>query len=497
MALKKSDKEYIENLAFNVVAGVPMITAPLDDRPVKIYVVAFDGTLNDRERVNPSERPTAVAEIARKLESDQKLSPMVHVEYHPGAGMQGPITNPADAAIGYSGTRVAETSVTSFYKQASAWLKENPRTEIRVFVTGFSRGAATARHFMNRVDSTWSEHFGNAGAPSNEPSPRQYAVLYDTVATYQEQLELGLPASVDYLVHFIAFDEVRNKFIPVHDVDPNFLLVPTSSINGIGRTFKSDRMTVVLMPGAHSDIGTSYRSGIGAYYLSITEQLLHDMGLTETNCWELPGDVFNAGMHDSRGLLDRFVGTAAPDEILVSREHMARQSAKLTPEARTRLRGRVSRLMMAGADGQHFSTRYTSRTESIAFSLKKLGDSLEIISPIDKYIAPDSVRFFVDIAHQRRLAYRLVNSADTSSFIITDRMWNMLQEGATSELSLSVLTHERAVTVSFYVDGINAGDLRMDQRAENSGQKLMSKCTTEARSALQIFVLPLTVNQTQ
>ena len=97
-------------------------------------------------------------------------------------------------------------------------------------------------------------------------------------------------------------------------------------------------------------------------------------------------------MHDSRGLFDRFIGTVAPDEIFVSRKNIPRTSAELSADERMRLRDRLTRLMMAGANGQHFSTRFISKTESLGFYLKKVENTMEVMQPLNQYVVPDSVR---------------------------------------------------------------------------------------------------------
>ncbi|ERH65998.1 hypothetical protein N172_16075 [Pantoea dispersa EGD-AAK13] len=190
--------------------------------------------------------------------------------------MQGSSIDYFDAATGRSSMAIAADAEKKFYAQARIWLKQNPETDIRVFVTGFSRGAATARHFINIVSNHWGQYFN-----SDINSPRFYALLYDTVATgQQDRLILNIPQDVDYLVHFVAIDEARNwLFIPTIDEDKTPLL------RGV-QFFPTNRINTIYLPGSHSDIGASYSKGIGDLYITLTEQFLYMMGLAQTNCWE-------------------------------------------------------------------------------------------------------------------------------------------------------------------------------------------------------------------
>jgi hypothetical protein len=111
----------------------PLITTPELGKRIHIYKVAFDGTMNDRLRIPLDERETLVARIARTTGAI----------YYPGAGMQGRDISYSDAATGASSMEIASRAAREFYKQAEKWYNQDSHSEIRVFVTGFSRGAAT------------------------------------------------------------------------------------------------------------------------------------------------------------------------------------------------------------------------------------------------------------------------------------------------------------------------------------------------------------------
>lgn len=121
--VKVTDSEDIKKIT-GIVNNAPLITHPIGDRPVKIYKIAFDGTLNDRTRVPSGERETLVARIAELIKAD---------EYYPGAGMQDGNTNYWDASSGDSSVRIATEAKDKFFTQVQLWLNENPDTDIRVF----------------------------------------------------------------------------------------------------------------------------------------------------------------------------------------------------------------------------------------------------------------------------------------------------------------------------------------------------------------------------
>jgi len=90
-------------------------------------------------------------------------------------------------------------------------IKDNPNAEIMIDVYGFSRGAASARHFINEVNQQFTNIDGG--------SLVGFVGLFDTVAA------VGLPNdndgavnlnlnedSADYIVQLTAGNEVRDSF---------------------------------------------------------------------------------------------------------------------------------------------------------------------------------------------------------------------------------------------------------------------------------------------
>ncbi|MDN4375436.1 DUF2235 domain-containing protein, partial [Citrobacter portucalensis] len=395
--VKVTDYEEIQKITYTA-NNAPLITAPIGNRPVRIYKVAFDGTLNDHSRVPSGERETLVARIAALVKADN---------YYPGAGMQGRSIDYFDAATGRSGIAIATDAEKKFYAQAKIWLKQNPDTDIRVFVTGFSRGAATARHFINLASNQWAQYFN-----SDIKSPRFYALLYDTVATgQQDRLTLNIPESVDYLVHFVATDEARNwLFVPTIDEDKTPLPLGTqfAPIN---------RINTIYVPGSHSDIGASYSKGIGDLYITLTEQFLYMMGLAQTNCWESHYDPLLAGKHDSRGGLDVLFGSQNPNTVMVvNRPSVSKEAMPLTIVQRKDIALRLNE--MWEANFRRMSGMYVDRSETSLATIT-LRKSIEGIVPVSvsSNIIPESLTLSPE-GDATRIRFRFTMGESENSLLL-------------------------------------------------------------------------------
>lgn len=399
--VKVTDYEEIHKIT-STVLDAPLITAPIGNRPVRIYKVAFDGTLNDHARIPSGERGTLVARIAELIQADI---------YYPGAGMQGSSIDYFDAATGRSSMAIAADAEKKFYAQARIWLKQNPETDIRVFVTGFSRGAATARHFINIVSNHWGQYFN-----SDINSPRFYALLYDTVATgQQDRLILNIPQDVDYLVHFVAIDEARNwLFIPTIDEDKTPLL------RGV-QFFPTNRINTIYLPGSHSDIGASYSKGIGDLYITLTDQFLYMMGLAQTNCWENQDDPLLAGKHDSRGGLDILFGSQNPNTVMVvDRPAVIKETKPLTIIQRKNIALRLNEMWVANF--RRMAGMYVAQSETSLATIT-LRKSIEGIVPVSvsNNIKPESLTLSPE-GNAIRLRFKFTMGKSENSLLLKPKV---------------------------------------------------------------------------
>ncbi|WP_446904274.1 T6SS phospholipase effector Tle1-like catalytic domain-containing protein [Burkholderia sp. YIM B11467] len=139
--------------------------------------------------------------------------------------------------------------------------------KVWVNVIGFSRGAAGARVFVNRLINTWAKGGVIAGAIPYEVN---FLGLFDTVASVGipdtataalnlDELDghwawtadgaLNVPESVRKCVHFFSIHEQRMSF-PLDSIREK------QSYPG-----GESRRTEVAYPGVHSDVGGGYRVG--------------------------------------------------------------------------------------------------------------------------------------------------------------------------------------------------------------------------------------------
>jgi RHS repeat-associated protein len=121
--------------------------------------------------------------------------------------------------------------------------------EIYLDVVGFSRGAAAAREFLNRVDDLSRQGYYRwaTGGQCVRVIPR-FAGLFDTVlsANTDFNMRMGIPESVRYVAHAVAVNEHRALF-PLESIEDRYG-APGSDANRVERGFV----------GAHGDIGGGY-----------------------------------------------------------------------------------------------------------------------------------------------------------------------------------------------------------------------------------------------
>lgn len=444
VAVSANDNVLIEQALRSISIDVPLVTHPIAGREIHNYVVSFDGTMNDRKRVPDGERETIVASIASRLGGD----------YYPGPGMQNPkYRNFIDGMFGYTSSEIAENAANKLLNKARIWLDSNRDGEIRILVAGFSRGAAIARNFMNIVDA----------ATEKDSRLRNhvyfYALLYDTVSTGQfDSLKLSFPPSVDYAVHLVARDEPRFLFRPVVDAGPETL----SKVFNVGGSPIPERINLLILPGAHSDIGGVYVQGVSYLYQQLTEQLLYQMGLIEQNCWERADKVIRAGKHDSRGPLDRIAGAAPPNsDATVARTFLSvsfpNQSAERVAENAARLR----EMSLANAERGAMIQIFQDVLSLPRLTLLRKGQLVTVLDwkPIE-YIDGSSFSFS-NIKNMRRITYHFLPPYEgkVSTILLSDPIWNRLPEGKPAVLSYSLLKHGPDEELVAFVDDVVASSI--------------------------------------
>jgi hypothetical protein len=133
-------------------------------------------------------------------------------------------------------------------------------SEVKVNVFGFSRGAATARHFVSRR----SEVAVNT-LTSKMNVIFTFVGLFDTVSAYgsnqtddTEELKLNIGGKALKVLQLRAKDEYR----------ANFKLTDIQSSIMAGTGYE------LILPGAHSDIGGGYRNNIEESVVSLSGKLV-------------------------------------------------------------------------------------------------------------------------------------------------------------------------------------------------------------------------------
>lgn len=251
-------------------------TAPIlldESRPEqRLFVASFDGTGNSKR---DPDKFTNVARIDEQIRSYAE-SATARLGYAPigrgyveGPGTQGGVSGLIDAVHGNSYEARIEDMYLQFVTEAKVWLDENPDADIRIFATGFSRGAEQAAGFTRLVEERGIQNPTGAVVTRNAdgvivgqvvyPNPPlrapgtviQAAALFDPVGTgAPRQNDRRLAESVVSAFQITALDERRNLFQGTLITDP-------------GQT-ADGRFLNVSVAGAHSDVGGGYRrDGLG------------------------------------------------------------------------------------------------------------------------------------------------------------------------------------------------------------------------------------------
>lgn len=259
---------------------VPDVRSSSDGKPWPVFVAVFDGTWNDKE--NPDLARTVPAQLADDLAALARTEPLVQPHYYEGVGTrESVLLKMLDGATGRGTIERAERALSDLKAATAA----NGNVVPYVYAIGFSRGAASARHFLNLVDSL----------PAGAERVKSSALLFDTVATgHTHRLALGVPASNDLTVQIVATREFRFAFpyVPVRTDAADH----PSLADGNG-----DEVVEVRVPGAHSDIGGGYDEGIWKLSLAMSRALLTRQGLAiavEGFASDAQA-ILNLGRHDS------------------------------------------------------------------------------------------------------------------------------------------------------------------------------------------------------
>ena len=227
-----------------VLAGVDQLVCPLV--PGNKFVALFDGTENSIYSADPlleGEQLTLIGRLSLELTNKD---PLTHVQYVAGVGapLSAGASSTGSALSGDGCVQRAEMMYCDLVDYAS---QLPPGESFYIDVAGFSRGAATARHFMNIVDERGvvSPNGSCLFAPG---TLRMSALLLDTVSTGQEKvLKQGIPECVDSVLHLVAADEERSFF-------------RLTSVLAAEGDNSDQRLNELYLPGVHNDVGGGWES---------------------------------------------------------------------------------------------------------------------------------------------------------------------------------------------------------------------------------------------
>lgn len=213
----------------------------------RLFMANFDGTGND-VRTDP-EHMTNIGRFALAAESIR--DPRFATHYLPGPGTQAlKLRKGFDAATG----RSLDSRVEEMYEwiaiKAAEWIAEDPDAEIRVLVTGFSRGAEQAAVLTRIIHERGIVIVDSNGHRRQLVEPGKVAQsigLFDPVGTgHPHSHDRVLAPSVVSGFQIVARDERRTQF-------PVSMIIP----QGIS---EDGRFLGITVPGSHSDVGGSYHA---------------------------------------------------------------------------------------------------------------------------------------------------------------------------------------------------------------------------------------------
>lgn len=346
IALTGAQKNQIHK-ALDKPALSPNFAATGEINPhLRVFVVNFDGTENNGSDVKDGAHQTLVATLSQNIVSSKTLQ----ARYYSGVGVgSNYLLSKLDAATGFGCKAKADEAYLDLVHAAEQWRREDPLVQVHVHVVGFSRGAATALHFMNKVDKLGIEPV-RPGHYAYRPVPKSFlpgavktsAVLLDAVATGQSLfLDLALPQTAVSVLHLVAGSEERTLFplTPLGAPDKLFssdwslvkgVKSPVSTTQfGDDGSFLYQRLHQISLNGArHSDVGDAYGDGyLGrvAQYLALEFQ--GSLGLPVPAAIKPHfSDIQKSFGHDSRYLFDKIVhGVSEVLGVEVSRETVTRQ----------------------------------------------------------------------------------------------------------------------------------------------------------------------------
>ncbi len=302
---------------------------------MRVFVVHFDGTQNDKDNIQKGTIATLVANSHDNMSTNENLT----TRYYSGVGTKTSVVRGIlESVTGMGAQNRAERAYEDLCEQTKEWRKTNPECEVHVHVVGFSRGSGIGLHFMNLVHERGIKTNGKHRSKEEGLMPGQVktsAVLFDAVTTGNANLKLTLPDSNVATLHITAGAEERMTF-PLTSLKDERAPDEIAMVSGIvdksleisSQVFGYQRLREITLEGArHSDVGGSYPSGgirqVSGYLMGEFQRHLGLPVHTRKPSFE---EIEEMHANDSRFLINKIV-----DPFLTEEEQLeARQTAQRT-----------------------------------------------------------------------------------------------------------------------------------------------------------------------
>jgi hypothetical protein len=280
-----SQLELVRGVASCADGGNASSKSPFRDCSKVVQVgVFFDGTGQNKD--HPEEiRRRSHSNIAR-LWTAHRRDPdkAIYKVYSSGPGTNVDISNPrwweqlplsekVGLGVGFGGDARQQKAEMDL-RQAISAVQRVKRIELSVY--GFSRGAALARGFVNRILQKCKPDGDGWLLDGQHPIVFKFLGIFDTVASFglpatnldEADVRLDIPRCVERVRHFVAAHELRFSF-------------PLDTIRARGKYPAGDRIERVY-PGVHSDVGGGYSPEEQGRIFDLGKIICNDMLI---ECW--------------------------------------------------------------------------------------------------------------------------------------------------------------------------------------------------------------------
>ncbi len=177
----------------------------------KMLFFAFDGTGDNKDNGSLG-APSNVGRLFESAQSGLRASSSGDAFYYKGPGTQDdPVSRVLDGATGMT---VPQTVATA-YQNLVEYANLNPDTILSIGTTGFSRGAATARAFMNAVYEQGILDTSSRVSLGIDPHTNEERFSYTKYLVEPHEAKLAVAMLYDTVATGVARDESLMRIPPV------------------------------------------------------------------------------------------------------------------------------------------------------------------------------------------------------------------------------------------------------------------------------------------